>query len=133
MMKKLLFVFVLFFPFLVFADTYNDIAGASQMIADSFDDLWVYFFDDVPSMFQRAFNYAYEFAFKIKLYFVEMSLKASWAIAKELIESFQIMSSITSSITILPQDVRQALVDMRLFDAINLLLQAQVTRFVLRT
>lgn len=132
-MKKLIFLIFVFVPFAVFADTYQNAGGASQMVADSFGELWTYLFSDAPSLFQRAFNYAYEFAFKIKLYLVEMSLIASWAIAKEIIESFQIMSTITSTIGTLSPDVRQALVDMRLFDAINLLLQAQVTRFVLRT
>lgn len=132
-MKKLLFISLLFLPFLVLADTYEDAAGASQMVADGFGDLWTYFFEDVPSLLQRIFNFVYEKAFEIKLYFTQMALIASWTIAKEIIESFQIMSSITSSISGLPIDVRQALVDMRLFDALNLLLQAQVTRFVLRT
>ena len=31
------------------------------------------------------------------------------------------------------QDIKQAFVDMRLFDGLNLLFQAHVTRFVLRT
>lgn len=132
-MKKILFISLLFLPFLVLADTYQDAAGASQMVADSFGDLWTYFFEDVPSFFERMFKYVYEFAFQIKLYFFEMALKASWTIGKEIIESFQIMSSITSGVSALSPDVRQALVDMRLFDGINLLLQAHVTRFVLRT
>jgi hypothetical protein len=132
-MKILLFIVLLFIPLFVFSETYEDVAGSSQMVADSFGELWTFFFDDVPSLFQRFFTFVYEYAFKLKLYITELTLKASWAIAKQIIESFQIMSLITANITALSPDLRQVLIDMRLFDGINLLIQAQVTRFVLRS
>lgn len=109
-MKKSLFLLFIFVPFFAFGDAYQDVAGASQMVADSFGEMWGYFFDDVPSMFQRL---------------------TGWAVAKVIIQDLNIMSQITSQISLLPQDVRQALIDMRLFDGMNLLFNAYMTRFVM--
>jgi len=119
-------------PFVAFADTYKDAAGTSQMIADSFSAFWSFLYEDTPDFFQRIFNYVYEYVVSIKIYFIKMAVIASWKIGKEMIESFQIMSLITSNISALSPDVRQAFVDMRLFDGINLLIQAHVTKFILR-
>ena len=50
---KIFILVALLFPFIVFADTYQDAAGASQMVADSFDDLWTFLFTDTPNMIER--------------------------------------------------------------------------------
>lgn len=130
-MKKLYFFLFLFIPFLAFGDTYQDAAGASQMVADSFGEMWTFFFDDVPSMFQRLTGWAIVWAVKAKIYVQLELMQYSWGVAKVIIQDLNIMSQITSQISILPQDVRQALVDMRLFDGMNLLFNAYMTKFVM--
>ncbi|MGL1956083.1 MAG: DUF2523 family protein [Colwellia sp.] len=135
-MKKLLFLFIpfflfLFLPFEVFSDTYQDAAGTSQMVADSFDNLWGFFFDDVPNMFQRFTSWAVIWFVKIKLYFYLESIKFFWGVAKVIIADLNIMSQITANMSLLPQDVRQACVDMRFFDGVNLLLNAFLTKFIM--
>lgn len=129
-MKKILFVLFLF-PFLAFGDTYTDVAGASQMVADSFSDLWTFFFDDVPSMFQRLTGWAIVWMVKAKIYVQLELMKYSWTVAKVIIADLNIMSQITAQMSLLPQDVRQAFVDMRLFDGLNLMFQAYMTKFVM--
>jgi len=131
-MKKILFLLFVFVPFLAVGDTYQDAAGASQMVADSFSEMWTFFFDDVPSMFQRATGWIIVWLVKAKIYAQLELMKYSWGVAKVIIADLNIMSQITSQMSLLPQDVRQALVDMRLFDGINLLFQAIMTRFVMR-
>jgi len=131
-MKKILFLMFVFVPFLAFGDTYQDAAGASQMVADSFSEMWAFFFDDVPSMFQRATGWIIVWLVKAKIYAQLELMKYSWGVAKVIIADLNIMSQITSQMSVLPQDVRQALVDMRLFDGLNLLFQAFMTRFVMR-
>lgn len=129
-MKKLFFIF-LFVPFLAAADTYTDIGGASQMVADSFTDLWDYMYTDVPDMIQRAIAYFIMWSVKGKLEFYKMFIPYAWGIAQVIIADLNIMSQITSNMSALPVDVRQAFIDMRLFDGINLLLHASVTKFVM--
>ncbi len=131
-MKKILFLIVIFVPFLAFGDTYQNAAGASQMVADSFGEMWTFFFDDVPSMLQRLTGWLIVWLVKAKIYAQLELIKYSWGVAKVIIQDLNIMSQITSQMSILPQDVKQALVDMRLFDGVNLLFQAYMTRFVMR-
>lgn len=131
-MRKFFFFFFLFLiPFFAISDTYQDAAGTSQMIADSFNDLWTYFFDDVPNLLQKFFAWLIVWLVKAKIYIQLETIKFSWGVAKVIISDLQIMSQITAQINLLPQDVRQILVDMRLFDGVNLLLTAYVTRFVM--
>jgi hypothetical protein len=131
-MKKSLLLLFVFAPFLAFGDTYQDAGGASQMVADSFAEMWDYFFDDVPSMLQRLTAWAIVWYVKAELFVKLELMKYSWGVAKIIIQDLNIMSQITSQMSLLPQDVRQAFVDMRLFDGINLLFQAYMTRFVMR-
>lgn len=130
-MKKTLLIIFLFLPFLALGDTYQDVAGASQMVADSFDNMWKYFFDDIPSMFQRLTGWLVVWLVKAKLFIYLELMQYSWGVAKVIIADLNIMSQITAQISLLPQDVRQAFVDMRLFDGANLLFQAYVTKFVM--
>ncbi len=131
-MKKIILGVFLFVPFIAMGDTYQDIAGASQMVADSFSEMWTYFFDDVPSMLQRLTGWLVVWLVKAKLFVKLELMQYSWGVAKVIIADLNIMSQITAQMTALPQDVRQALIDMRLFDGINLLFQAWMTRFVMR-
>ena len=140
-LSTLLFFTLLLLPILVFAQdggltpsstsTYQDEAGTSQMIADSFKELWGFFFDDVPTMMQRFFAWAIIRLVKVKIYLQLESMKFAWGVAKVIIQDLNIMSQITAQMSGLPVDVRQALVDMRLIDALNLVFQAYVTKFVM--
>jgi len=130
-MKRLFFIFVIFLPFLAVGDTYKDAAGASQMVADSFGDIFDFFFDDVPSLLQRATAFVIVWLVKAKLYMQLEFIQFSWGVAKVMLANLNIMSQITAQMSLLPVDVRQALVDMRFFDGVNLLLNAYVTKFVM--
>lgn len=129
-MKKLFFLFLLV-PFLATADTYTDVAGASQMVADSFTAMWDFMYTDIPDLIQRAIAYFIMWTIKGKLEFYMMFIPYAWGIAQVIIEDLNIMSQITSQMSVLPVDVRQVFIDMRLFDGINLLLHAYITKFVM--
>lgn len=130
-MKKIFLLAFLFIPFLAFSNTYEDIGGASQMVADELGGFWTFFFEDIPSIITDLFKFLMVIALEVKLFIMTHMLLAAWAIAKEMIESFQIMSTITANMNLLPQDVRQVLVDTRLLEGFNLVVQAYVTRFVM--
>lgn len=131
-MKKILFVAFLFIPFVVFADTYEDVAGTSQMFADYIDDMWLFVFTDVPTVIDRFFTWLLTWWVKLKLFAYYHFIRAAFGIAKVLLADMNVMSQITTGMTLLPQDVRQMLVETRLFDGVNLLIQAFATRFVMR-
>jgi len=130
-MKNIIFCLFLFLPFMALGDTYQDAGGASQMVADSFGEMWDFFFDDVPSMLQRLTGWLIVWVVKAKLYFQLEIIQYSWGVAKVIIADLNIMSQITAQMSLLPQDVRQACVDMRFFDGMNLLLNAYMTKFVM--
>ncbi|WP_281556537.1 DUF2523 family protein [Thalassomonas sp. RHCl1] len=133
-MKKLFLFSLLLLPALVYANTqtYQDAAGTSQMLADSIGDFWTYLFTDTPNMLHRFAAWLLEYWVQLKLYVYLELMKFSWGVAKVIIEDLSIMSQITAQMSLLPIDVRQAFVDMRLFDGINLILNAYVTKFVMR-
>lgn len=60
------------------------------------------------------------------------TMKLAWTTAKAIMENFQIASKLASAISVLPQDVKGGLVDLRILDGVNIVLQAYVARYVLR-
>lgn len=131
MNKLILFLFLAFLPFFVFSQEYKDAAGTSQMIADSFDELWTFLFTDTPNMIERFMAYLVQKWVEIKLWAYFEFIKLSFNIAKVILADLNVMSTITSQMSLLPQDVRQVLVQTRLVDGINLIVQAYATRFVM--
>lgn len=133
-MKYFIFIVFLFVSFFTFSEeqTYSGIGGASQLVADYITDTWSFFYSDVPDLIERSFAFFVVWAVKIKLFLYKEGLAFSWGIARAIIQDLQIMSQITAHISLLSPDVRQALVDMRFFDAINIVIHAVVTRFVMR-
>lgn len=132
MFKFLLFALLFCMPYFVFAQEYKDEAGIGQMLADEIGDYWTYIFDDVPTLWQRFVAWFLEMLIYIKYLLLKQSILFSWGVAKVIIADLNIMSEITANMSLLPQDVKQALVDMRLFDGVNLILHAFMTRFVMR-
>ncbi|MGO2331044.1 MAG: DUF2523 family protein [Pseudoalteromonas nigrifaciens] len=132
-MIKHTFILILFlFPAFVFADNYEGVAGAAKSFGDYVTDFWSFFDDDVPSFFQRATSYVLEKLILMKINFELGSMKLAWTVAKSVMENFQVASKVASAANALPQDVKAALVDMRLFDGVNVIVQAYIARYVLR-
>ncbi|WP_064435452.1 DUF2523 family protein [Pseudoalteromonas neustonica] len=132
-MKSKIILLILFFsPFFVLANEPSGIAGFAQNAGDFFTDIWTFFDNDVPNFFQRALNYIIEKIVLFKINAQIESLKFAWSVAKSILDNFQVASKIASAASALPQDVKAALVDMRLFDGVNIIIQALVARYVLR-
>ncbi len=131
MNKLFIFLFMFFVSFSAFSDTYTDLAGASQMVADSFDDLWTFFFTDTPNMIERAMAYLLQKFLEVKLYAYAEFLKLAYNMAKVMIENLNVMSTITNQMSLLPQDIQQAIVQSRLIDGFNILIQARLTKFIM--
>jgi hypothetical protein len=118
-------------PFFVFSAEYQDTGGAFQMISDYFQTFQDLVFNDVPNMLQRFTAYVIELAVKVKLAIQLAAIEFAWGVAKQMLLNIGIMSEITAQVGALNQDVKQALVDMRLFDGLNIVLTAHMTRYVL--
>ncbi|MDN3380980.1 MULTISPECIES: DUF2523 family protein [unclassified Pseudoalteromonas] len=111
---------------------YEGFEGAAQAMGDFFTDVWTFLDEDLPNFFKRAVAYIIE---KIMLMLITIqfeSMKLAWSIAESILENFQIASKIASAASGLPQDIKAALVDLRFFDALNIIIQALVARYVMR-
>ena len=132
MKTKTLLLIMLFLPLFVLADTYTGEQGVAQMHGDFITDLWSYFESDVPNFIQRMYSYYIEYitvgyiAVKIEM------VKLSWSVAERILENYDIASRIISQADALPQDVKAMLIDIRFFDGLNFIIQAGVSRFVMR-
>lgn len=132
MKTKTLLLIMLFLPLFVLADTYTGEQGVAQMHGDFITDLWSYFESDVPNFIQRMYSYYIEYitigyiAVKIEM------VKLSWSVAERILENYDIASRIIAQAESLPQDVKAMLIDIRFFDGLNFIIQAGVSRFVMR-
>ncbi|MDP2563760.1 DUF2523 family protein [Pseudoalteromonas marina] len=139
MIKKTIFLILAFSPFFVMATTTTPTEGAlsgaqgAATVAGNFlSDFWDFFDNDVPNFFERALSYVFEKIVLFKINAQIESMKLAWSISKNIIESFQVGSKIASAASGLPQDVKAALVDLRLFDGLNIIVQAFIARYVMR-
>ncbi|WP_024609902.1 DUF2523 family protein [Pseudoalteromonas sp. TB64] len=137
MIKKTLFLILIFAPFVVFGadepvEVGQGIQAAATTASNFIEDIWDFFDNDIPSFFQRAVAYILEKVVLFKINAQIEAAKLSWSVAKTILESFEVGSQIANAATALPQDVQAALVDMRLFDGLNIIIQAFVARYVMR-
>ncbi|KGK00286.1 DUF2523 family protein [Thalassotalea sp. ND16A] len=134
---KLLVLFLivsLIFPNVVFAaaDPQTGITGGLQAINNRIEDLWSFMNTDVPGIFQEMYVYLVTWWVKVKITWWFESVKFFWGVAKILIQDLTLGSQIAAAMTALPQDVKQAGIDSGIFDGLNIILQAYVTRFAMR-
>lgn len=135
MIKKIIYITFIFLPLLVFgvhAEQASGVQGAATVASNFINDIWDFFDKDVPEFFERALAYIIKQVVLFKINAQIESMKLAWSISKEVLESFQIGSKIASTANALPQDVKAALVDLRFFDALNIIAQAFIARYVLR-
>ncbi|MFK3869620.1 DUF2523 family protein [Pseudoalteromonas rhizosphaerae] len=134
MKTKIFILITLFLPFFALAEasTYNGFEGAATAMANFFTDIWTFLDDDVPNFFERMILYVIEKITLIRIAAELEGLKLSWSVAKAVMENFQLASKVLSAANGLPQDVKAALVDMRFFDGLNIIIQALLARYVMR-
>ncbi|MDN3377957.1 MULTISPECIES: DUF2523 family protein [unclassified Pseudoalteromonas] len=130
---KFILLTIFFIPFFAFSAVEpSGMANFAQKVGDFFTDTWAFFDDDVPSFLERAAIYATEKAVMFAIELKIESIKFAWKVAKAVLENFQVSSKVVSAANSLPQDVKAALVDMRFFDGVAIIIQALATKFVMR-
>ena len=145
MKTKTFILIVLFLPLLAIAETsgtgtdtgtaqgnYEGFEGAAQAMGHFFTDIWTFLDDDVPNFFERALAFIIEKVTLMRIAAELEAMKLAWSVSKAILENFQVASKIANAANALPQDVKAALVDMRFFDGLNIVIQALVARYVLR-
>ncbi|MFV0594411.1 DUF2523 family protein [Shewanella sp.] len=133
MIKIFLLVVLLPLSFFAFAaDSNTGFGGAFQALIDFATDIMNFFTIAVPSFFHRLTAWAFEAFIYIKFLLYIESIKFSWQVAKLIISDLSISETITSSLSSLSPTIRAVITDLRLIDALNVILNAYVTRMVLR-
>ena len=94
---------------------------------------WIY--DALENIKQTILDFLAELSKVIILYYLEYKLeviKLAWSIAEPLIASLNLTDLITTMFGSLSPDVQMLLTELRIGEAINLLLSAYTTRIILK-
>ncbi|MBQ4811296.1 DUF2523 domain-containing protein [Pseudoalteromonas luteoviolacea] len=114
------------------ATQYSGFDGWMDLISDFITDFWEFFDTDLPELVKRFFVWVVQWFILLKLKIELQSIQFAWFIGKQILENFNIGSRIVSAASALPLDMQSALLDMRLFDALNIILNAHISRYVMR-
>lgn len=90
-----------------------------------------WFNDGIYGWFEQAVAWAFTELFILWLQIKLWALKFAWGVANNLLTNLGVSATIASAWGALPSDLMQTALFFRVPDALNLLLAAGVTRFVL--
>lgn len=93
------------------------------------EDFWTLTTDTTPSMIDRLTAWFLEYYVLMKIIAFKTALELSWSVAGVVLEDLALGSKLNMMLGFLPNDVQVALVELRILDAIELILQAYVARF----
>lgn len=133
--------FLSFFLFVGFvsADTLDSVndtgffSGVSDFYSSSLNFMAStsdFFFNLLPDKTLSFFDWLVYYIQYAKLWVLKEGLEVSYKIALALISDLNLTNILNDYISLLPNDVRQALLNLRFFEAIQLLIEAAITRLV---
>jgi hypothetical protein len=125
-MKILLIVFLFIFPSAAFASGDGFFGGVFTF----FGDFWYFITVSIPSAVDSFFVYLATYALYLKFYFIKESLEFSHSVAVTFLDMVSIRDVVHRATTALPTDLRQISSDIGFFEALSLVVEAMVTRFV---
>jgi hypothetical protein len=129
-MKKIIFIaFILLFPTFALADT--GIGNFFSWLTGIGDDFWTLITVKTPTLFDRFWAYLLEWLILAKIYMWISAAKISWGVASVIIADLALGSQLNSLMGFLPNDVQAALVQLKLLDAIEMIIQAFIARFAM--
>ncbi|MCL1164415.1 DUF2523 domain-containing protein [Shewanella chilikensis] len=133
MIKKGFILSLLLLPFAAFAaQSDSGFSGAFQSLIDFGTDIMNFFTIAVPNFLHRLTAWLFEAVIYIKFLLYVEAVKFSWQVAKLVIADLSISETIMASLSALPPTIKAVISDLRLIDAINVILNAHVTRWVMR-
>ena len=131
-MKYLIFAFCFVFASSAFAADGGGLGGFAQSIVDYAEYFKYFITDGIPSFFERMAAWAVEMYVYLKFVMYLETIKFSWGVAKVILQDLSITQHLETMFSYLPSSLRAFAFDCRIVDAINVVLNAYVTRFVFR-
>lgn len=130
MFKKLIIlIFVVFTPSAFANDwSFGEIFSVVESLSNNVNS---FFFDDVPSLIDRAIAYFFELVIWVYLKITFYAMQTGFTIAKLIIADFGIVEMVEALGGQLSPDIRYAAVQMNIFNAFNVIVSAYIARFVL--
>lgn len=105
----------------------NDVYSNSLNFMSSVSD---YIFNLIPEKTLSFFDWLVYYITYAKLWALKESLELSYKIALALFSDLNLTNILNDYISMLPNDVRQALLNLRFFEGVQLLIEASITRLV---
>lgn len=130
MFKKLILITLICFTPSAFAADWS--LGEFFSTINTFtDDVSSFLFDDVPSLIDRMIAYIIEFITYIYIKMMIYGIQTSFRVAELILSDFGFTQAIEQYANLLPPDMRNAAVNMQIFNALNLIVEAYIARFVI--
>jgi len=125
-MRHFLILCVLFASFNVFADSWF------ETTTNWFGEIWDLFTIHTPNMFERFITWVYIWVLKVKIYLQYESVKFYYTIASTFLSELQLTQLLSTYISRLEPDLQYVINVTKLPDAFMLIIEAYVTRFIMR-
>jgi hypothetical protein len=125
-MRFLIVIFLLLFPSFAFSADF----GFFTDVNNFFDDVWSFITVTIPEAIESFFVFIATYSLYLKFYFIKESLIFSHTVATSFLDMVDLNQVINSSVSALPGDLKQVVVDIGFFEALTLVVEAGITRFV---
>jgi len=124
---RYLILFTVFFSSSVFAADFDFIA----IIGSIFESIWIFISVDIPNFFNRLLAYIIKYTVLLKFNTLIHTTEFAYSIATDILQTLNLTQIINASIGRLDSDLVQTLINIRFFDAAQLIIEACLTRFIL--
>jgi hypothetical protein len=125
------FIFVLFV--LLFSSSSFAGVGITDFFGEVsafFESIWYFITTTIPSVINSFFVWVYSYALYLYFSFLFAGIEFSHSVALTFLDMININEVVNTAAGALPSDMKQAAIDMRFFDALTLIVEAAITRFV---
>jgi len=131
-MKLVLFFALGFSSFGVFAaDGGWSFGGFFSEVAVFFSDVQWFIFDYIPQLVDRLHTYLVYYIIMLKLNMFKASVEFSFSIAQLILSDIGFAVLLEQLANALPVDVKAFCIQAKIFNGINLVIEAMIARFVM--
>ncbi|WP_434951829.1 DUF2523 family protein [Shewanella sp. HL-SH4] len=129
-MKILIFIFCLLLSSSAFAA--DGIEGFANSVTDFFGLVEYFFTEGIPDFVTRFTAWFVEYYMLLQAYAYLASLRFAWDVAQLILQDLSVAEAIGAAFNSLPPSLRTFAIECRIVDAINVILNAYVTKIVFR-
>ena len=130
MFKKLIILIFIAFTPSAFANdwSFGEVFSTVELLTNNVSS---FFFEAVPSLIDRAMAYFFEFVIWVEVKTTLYAMQTGFTVAKLILADFGFVQMVEQFAGQLPADIRHAAVQMKIFNAFNLIVEAYIARFVI--